>query len=220
MRIHASEWFLILMAVVFFATGIAFYPYMPAQVASHWNAAGQVNGTLPRAWGVFIFPIIFVIVAALLMIIPRVDPKRENIKKFRKPFGLFLVAFSLVLYYFYLLTLMWSVSGAPFGVSSFNLMQLIIPPLAALIYIIGMILPETEPNWTIGIRTPWTISSPTVWRKTHRVGGVVLRIAAVIGFFGVFFSPQVSIWFLIAPILVSALGLVIYSYVVYEKERK
>jgi len=209
-----SEWFLLIMAVVFFATGTAFYPQLPAQVASHWNAAGEVNGYLPRAWGAFLFPVIFLIIVALLLAIPRIDPRRENIAKFRRYFDYFLVVFSLVLYYFYLLTLFLNIGY------SFNLTAAIIPPIAALFYIIGMLLPHTEPNWFIGIRTPWTISSDAVWRKTHRVGGWAFKMSAILGLIGIFFPAPAALWFLIIPILVSAIGLVIYSYILYEWERK
>lgn len=211
---HKSEWFLIVVAIAFFATGASFYPHLPVQIASHWNAVGQVNGYMPRVWGVFLFPIIFLIVAALFFAIPRMDPKRENIEKFRRYFDYFLVAFSLALYYIYLLTLLFNIGYA------LNLGLAIIPPIALLFYVIGVILPHTEPNWTIGIRTPWTISSASVWRKTHEVGGLVFKISAVISLIGVFFPAPAAIWFLLVPIAGSVIGLVIYSYVLYEKERK
>src|SRR5438309_2281528 len=150
---HKSEWFLVVMAIVFFATGVAFLPYLPAQMVSHWSATGQPNGSLPRAWGAFLLPLIFAVIAVIFSIIPRIDPKRENIAKFRKAFDLFLISFSFVFYYIYLLMLEWNIG------LMFDFARLIIPPLAALFYVIGMILPETEPNWTIGIRTSWTMSS-------------------------------------------------------------
>jgi len=222
-----SEWFLIIMVVVFFATGAWFYPQLPAQVASHWNAAGQVNGSMSRALGAFLLPIIFIILATLLFAIPRIDPRRENIAKFRRYYDWFVAAFAVFFYYIYLLTLLWNLgggSGASGGVGSgvapFNLSAAIIPPLAGLIYIIGMILPHTEPNWFIGIRTPWTISNDAVWHKTHQAGGWAFRASGVIALAGIFFAPAVAIWFLVAPLIVSAVGLVIYSYVLYERGRK
>jgi uncharacterized membrane protein len=37
-----------------------------------------------------------------------------------------------------------------------------------------------EPNWFLGIRTPWTLSSDTVWRKTHRTGAWLFVIGGVL----------------------------------------
>lgn len=151
------------MTAAFFATGAVAYPHLPAQVASHWNAAGEVDGFMSRGWGAFLSPAIFAFIAALLYAVPRVDPKRENIAKFRKYFDCFVVAFSFVFYYIFLLTLLWN-AGYVFDFAAF-----LIPPLAGLFYLVGMILPHTELNWTIGIRTPWTMSSEAVWKKTHEV---------------------------------------------------
>ena len=179
-RTHKSEWLLFIVAIAFFATGAAFYPHLPAQMASHWNAAGQVNGYMGRTWGVFLLPIIFAILAAMLAVIPRIDPRRENIAKFRRYYDYFLIVFSIFFYYIYILTLIWNIGY------EFNLGGAIIPPIAALIYVIGMIMPHTEPNWFIGIRTPWTISSADVWRKTHKAGGWVFRACGITILFGTY----------------------------------
>ena len=201
------------MVAASFVIGAAFYPYMPALVVSHWNAAGQPNGYMSRLWGVLVLPIVFLLVAIVLFILPRIDPKRKNIEKFRKYFDYFIIAFAIFFYYLYLLTLVWNVSD------NFNLTSALIPALAALFYLLGFFLPHTEPNWTIGIRTPWTLSSEHVWKKTHQASGPAFKICAVFILFGVIF-PSAAIWLIIVPILVVAIGLVVYSYLLYRKEGK
>src|SRR5580698_663404 len=108
-RTHKSEWFLLVMAIVFFATGAAFYPHLPTEIISHWNAAGQANGTMSRAWGAFLLPIIFAIIALIFAAIPRIDPRRDNITKFRRYYDYFVVLFAVFFYYIYLLTLLKNV---------------------------------------------------------------------------------------------------------------
>jgi uncharacterized membrane protein len=85
--------------------------------------------------------------------------------------------------------------------------------------LIGNLMTRIRPNWFMGIRTPWTLSSDTVWRKTHRFGGVAFVIAgvciAVTGLLG-------SGWALYAAIgtaVVAGLGSVVYSYVVWKGEQ-
>jgi uncharacterized membrane protein len=208
-----AEWFLLVMVVASFIIGAVFYPYLPTQVVSHWSAAGQPNGYMSRLWGVLALPIIFLLVAIVLFFLPRIDPKRRNIEKFRKYFDYFIIAFAIFFYYLYLLTLVWNVND------NFNLTIALIPALAALFYLLGFFLPHTESNWTIGIRTPWTLSSERVWKKTHAIGGIAFKICAVFILFGVIF-PSAAIWLIIVPILVTAIGLVVYSYLLYRKERK
>jgi len=201
------------MVAAAFALGAWIYPQLPPVVASHWDAAGNVNGFMPRFWGTFLLPIIFFVVAVLLFIAPRVDPRKDNIAKFRKYFDYFIVGFGVFFLYIYGLMLAWNVGYR------FDLALAILPPLAGIIWLIGALLPHTELNFTIGIRTPWTISSETVWKKTHKVGGIVFRVCAVIALIGIAF-PSFAIWLFIAPVIVAALGLVIYSYVLYRGERK
>lgn len=208
------NWFLIIAAVVFFATGAAFYPYLPAEVASHWNAAGQVNGYLSRPLGAFLFPIIFVVLALIFIAIPHVDPRRENIAKFRNVYNWFVAAIALFFYYAYLLTLLPSVGY------SIDVGKALLPAFAVLLFVIGTVMPLTKPNWFVGIRTPWTISSEIVWRKTHRLGGILFRVSAVIALIGLFFSFRVGLWFLIVPLIASVITVIVYSYVVWAGEKK
>ncbi len=207
-----AEWILCAMVVASFVIGLFAYPYLPERMASHWNAQGEVNGYMPRVWGVFFLPIMFVIIAAIFLVIPRIDPKKENIARFRKYFDYLIIGLGIFFLYVYALTLFRN-----FG-AQFNLSAAIIPPIAALFYLIGAILPHTEQNFMIGIRTPWTLSSKAVWRKTHEVGGTVFKACGVIMLLGMPF-PWLMLWLILVPILGSALGLVIYSYVLYAREK-
>lgn len=194
--------------------GRAFYPHLPTLVASHWNAQGNVDGYASRGGEVFAVPIIFLIVALLLYAVPRIDPHRKNIEKFRKYYDYFLIAFAIFFYYLYLVMLLWNVGY------QFNTVLALLPALAALFYLLGLILPHTEQNWTMGIRTPWTLSSETVWKKTHIVGGWAFKAYALIILCGILLPLSATIWLIVLPIIIIALGLVVYSYVLYEKEKK
>ena len=52
-RIMVIVWALVLLAFVISAIA---YPRVPDRVASHWNARGEVDGTMGRFWGVFFCP--------------------------------------------------------------------------------------------------------------------------------------------------------------------
>jgi uncharacterized membrane protein len=42
---------------------------------------------------------------------------------------------------------------------------------------IGFLLEHAEQNGFVGIRTPWTLNSVAVWRKTHESGGKLFKPA-------------------------------------------
>jgi uncharacterized membrane protein len=71
----------------------------------------------------------------------------------------------------------------------------------------------------VGIRTPWTLSSEQVWKKTHHLGGKLFKIAGIIAMAGVFFGHY-AIWFVLLPILAVSVYTVVYSYFEYQKEMK
>jgi uncharacterized membrane protein len=76
---------------------------------------------------------------------------------------------------------------------------------------------HAEPNWTIGIRTPWTLSNEEVWYKTHKLGGKLFRVVAVLSLLGLIF-PQHAVWFILVPVVIVAIYLVVYSYLEYRKK--
>ncbi len=75
-----------LIILLSFAVGAYFYPQMPDRVVSHWNAGGEADGYMSRFWGLFLMPIISAVMVMLFLIIPKIDPLKENVKKFRKYF--------------------------------------------------------------------------------------------------------------------------------------
>jgi len=199
--------------VVSFCIGLYLYPQLPARMASHWNAQGEVDGYMPKFWGTFLMPIIALVLWIVFLVIPRIDPKRENIEKFRKYFDGFIAALFMFLLYLYVLTLYWNTGYR------FNMVIFLMPAFAVLFYMVGILVSHAEMNWTIGIRTPWTLSSETVWKKTHVLTGKLFRASGIITLTGVLF-PDFAIWFLLISVLASAVVSAVYSYLAYRKEHQ
>jgi uncharacterized membrane protein len=196
--------------LISFVVGIYYYPQMPDKMASHWNAQGQVDGYMSKFWGLFLMPIISV---GLFMLIPKIDPLKENIEKFRKYFDGFIVIVVLFLLYIYILILLWNLGRR------FDMGQALAPSIGLLFYFAGILIENSKRNWFIGIRTPWTLSSESVWDKTHRIGGRLFKAAGLIAFFGVF-TKKYAILIIVVPIVLVSLYTIVYSYFEYQKETK
>ena len=196
-----------------FVIGIYFYPQMPEKMASHWNAQGQVDGYMPKFWGLFLIPFILVGLALLFVAIPRIDPLKENIEKFRKYYDGFIILFFVFMLSVYSQVILWNL-----GVKITP--NVILPiGLGILFFYCGILCENVKQNWFIGIRTPWTLSSERVWEKTHKIGGKLFKIAGVIAFFGVFFQSY-ALFFILVPVISVAAYTIIYSYFEYQKEVK
>lgn len=204
----------ILIAVIFsFIIGIYLYPRMPEQMASHWNAQGNVDDYMSRFWGVFLMPFVFIGLALLFIAIPRIDPLKKNIEKFRKHYDGFIILFFIFMLLVYLQTILWNL-GTKISPN------LVFPILIGLLFFyIGILLENAKRNWFIGIKTPWTLSSEKVWNKTHKLGSKMFKIAGIIVLTGFLFQKYI-IYFTMVPALFVAFYLVVYSYVEYQKEKK
>jgi len=203
----------ILIAATFIA-GMVLYSQFPDRVVSHWNAAGEADGYMGKFLGIFLLPLVMVGVFLIYFVIPKVDPLKANIEVFRKYYNALWIFIFAFFVYIFGLTLIWNLGY------QFNFTIAIIPAMAVLWFFLGVFLGKLKRNWSVGIRTPWTISSDVVWEKTHKLGGRLFKIAAVISLFGLFFQGGIAFIMIIFPVIIVAVVAVIYSYVEYRKIEK
>ena len=195
--------------------GVLHWNGLPDPMASHWGINDQVNGTMPKVWGVFLVPLISLGLFLLFLLIPAIDPLKANIAKFRDAFNLFIAFMTLFLMYVQGLTLAWNL-----GFTHFKMSTSLMPALGLLFILVGYMIRKAKRNFFIGIRTPWTLSSDKVWDETHRVGSWLFIGSGVLAILGSFFGGMTAFWLLFVPLIGSAIFLVIYSYVLYQRETK
>ena len=202
-----------LIVILTFVLSVAVYPQMPDQLASHWNAEGHVDGYMSKFWGLFLLPFISILMLALFLIIPKIDPLKKNIISFRKYYDQFMIILTAFMLYIHILIIFWNLGHV------FNMARMIAPSMGFLFYFIGILVQNSKRNWFIGIRTPWTLSSEKVWNSTHKKGGKLFRIAGIIAFFG-FIFPNQAIYLIIFPTLFVAIYTIIFSYYEYKRLNK
>lgn len=190
---------------------LAAAPYLPERVATHWNASGQADGFSSRLTGMFFLPLIMLGLTLLMLAIPLIDPLKANIQLFRRDYNLLIVFMTLFMLYLHVLTLLWGL-----GVR-YDMNRAITPAFGLLIYFMGVLMGKARRNYMIGIRTPWTLASETVWDKTHRLGGKLFRAAGVLALLGIFFPAQTYL-FLLVPLLSVTVWVLVYSYLLYRRE--
>jgi uncharacterized membrane protein len=205
---------LVLIALALLA-GAVLWNQLPDQMASHWNVNDEVDGYTPKLWGVFLMPLITLGMVALFLIIPNIDPLKANIAQFRESFNLFIVLIVAFMLYIHGLTLAWSL-----GFTNFKMSAAMLPFMGVLFIAIGFMLRKAKRNFFIGIRTPWTLSSDSVWDKTHQLGSTLFMASGVFAILGGVFGGMTAFWLMFIPLIGSSLFLVIYSYVLYRAETK
>ena len=203
--------FLIAFAVTF---SIAVFDRLPDQMASHWNTANQVDGYISRFWGAFLMPIMTVGILVLFMIIPSIDPLKANIAQFREYFNTFITLIAAFMVYMHILTMLWNL-----GYNQFNMGTAMMPAMGLLFVFAGVMMRKAKRNFFIGIRTPWTLSSDRVWDETHRLGSTLFIVSGLLALLGAVFEAY-AIWLILIPVLGSTIFLLVYSYVLYQRETK
>lgn len=195
------------------AGGLMLWNQLPDEMASHWNMNDQVDGTTSKFWGVFLMPLVASGLLAILMLVPFIDPHKANIEQFRGTLNLFIVLITVFLLYLHALTIAWNL-----GYQNFRISSALLPALGLLFIFIGYLLRQAKRNFFIGIRTPWTLSSDTVWNKTHQLGSVLFMISGALALLGAWSGGMTALLMIFIPLMASTLFLVVYSYVLYKNE--
>jgi uncharacterized membrane protein len=190
------------------------YPRLPEMAASHWNAAGQVDGYMPRFWAAFLMPLISVGLLLLFLAIPSIDPLKANIVKFRGYFNGFITLIIVFMLFIHGVTLAWNL-----GYDQFNIGNAIVPAVGLIFIFAGVMMMKAKRNFFIGIRTPWTLSNDTVWDETHKLGGKLFIGAGIISMLSIFFGEN-GIWILLPVALLAGFVPVVYSYILWRRITK
>ena len=93
--------------------------------------------------------------------------------------------------------------------------------LAVMFLLIGNYLPKVQSNFYMGIKTPWTLSSDEVWRKTHRLGGKLYAACGILILLSALLLPaSASGVILLILVIGSTLVITLASWLWWQKEQK
>lgn len=191
------------------------YPSLPQIIPIHWNFKGEVDGMGSKANLFFILGLT-VFLNLMFMVMPKIDPKKENYEKFGKVYHIFRVLFTV-----FMLALIASSIAIASSAAPININRFMYGSLGILFGVMGNYLPKCKHNYTLGIKTPWTLASESVWNKTHRMAGP-LWLGTGIGLIVCCFVFDGSTLAAISFILLLVLVLIptIYSYKEFKKEKQ
>jgi uncharacterized membrane protein len=198
----------IILATIILA--VVYGPGLPGRVPSHFDGNGYPDDTMERTAFLIFIPGIVVGIYLLLTFIPFIDPLW---KKIQPRYGVlllfrdFTMGFMLMMFIMNLMAVHEGrLSTGALGIG-----------LGILFMLIGNYLPKTPRNWFFGIRTPWTMSSDEVWKRTHIVGGWLFvasgLLTALLSFSGI--PLHVLLLITLGPtVLVTGF---IYPYLLYRR---
>ncbi|MBI0475893.1 DUF1648 domain-containing protein [Sphingomonas sp. MA1305] len=182
------------------------------ELPTHWDAAGNVNGTMPAGMALFFGVGVTALVSLVLAVVPALEPLQDKLAA-SAPVYRAAWAGTLAL----MVAVEAKIGGPAFG---WQLPALL--PLAGaglLLIVLGNVLPKSRPSFFVGIRTPWTLTDTDNWVATHRfggrtmmLGGVLLVAAAVLPI-----GADTRMALVFAAIAVSVLPPLAYSYLYWRR---
>ncbi|KJE28001.1 sdpI/YhfL family protein [Geobacillus kaustophilus] len=81
-------------------------------------------------------------------------------------------------------------------------------------------MPKIKHNYFVGIRTPWTLESETVWNKTHRFGGKVFITMGILSMLTVFWRGEMQFVLFILVIAFGNIYVIVQSFLYYQQEQR
>jgi uncharacterized membrane protein len=183
----------------------------PDKIPMHWDVNGEVN-EYGGKWSIFFGPLMSLGIYLLLLVVPRLDPRKKNYDLFSGSYFLIRLA----------LTIFLSIVSVVIALASLSykidVTMIVIIAVLGLLLLIGNLFGRIRPNYFVGLRTPWTLNSEEVWMKTHRLTGKLWVGGTLLMLLLIWFIPMKTFsYFLIGYILVIVIIPVIYSWRIYRK---
>jgi uncharacterized membrane protein len=213
-----NRWLYVSLTLAALALGASLYVYayrdemLPDRVPTHSNIHGEPDKWTPRddmLPQLLILPGAMVLLSVLPLVLPWLSPRPFGVEEFRDTFNyLFVLVVALMAYLDAVILTGWTHPDL-------DVSRPLIAGIFLFFALLGNQLGKVRRNFWMGVRTPWTLASETVWTQTHRVAAWLFVGAGVLGFVAVLAEVPLVLCF--GFFLVAALVPVIYSLVLYKR---
>lgn len=212
-RTLRHDWPLWILMAGLLITAVWVYPHLPEKVPSHWNIHGEVDAYSSRFFGAFFAPLLTMGIYFLMLLVPYVDPKRDNYQRFTSAYTFLrwsLVAFFSVIYGATILVAL----DYPINVG------LIVKAMVSILFlVIGNFMGQFRHNYFVGIRTPWTLANEEVWQRTHRFGSKIWVAGALVCLSMSLIDSAWGAVVFFTAVMVMTIIPIVYSYIIFVKLR-
>ncbi|WNS42996.1 SdpI family protein [Paenibacillus sp. MMS20-IR301] len=184
------------------------YGRLPDQLPAQFSITGEVNRYWSKDTVIALLFFMGTIFPLGIQFIRNIDPKRENYGKFQSAYKMIRLAVGILCDAMLVLTVSYGLD------EQFPAGKWATVGLGVLFVVIGNFMPQIKDNYLIGIRTPWTLASPEVWRKTHRFSGALWIISGLLFMLGAFMPVALSVSMIIAALVIAVVLPYIYSWLI------
>jgi uncharacterized membrane protein len=207
------DWLILVVLFIPFPFIMFAWDTFPERIPIHFNLQGTPDRYSGKAFGLLIFPAINIVLYAILQAVPMIDPKRNNFQFFEGRYRIIRTVIHVLLAFAFFLIAMFSLGY------SFDITKVITYALVLMLLILGNYMSSVRLNYSVGIRTPWTLNNETVWKKTHRFTAKLWVFSSIALLVALPFISAALIVFLVFVGMITIIPIV-YSYVVFRTINK
>ena len=190
---------------------IILYNKLPDQLAVHFGTNGKADGYQGKFTFLLTSALFLIFIPLLLKVTRYMDPKKKNYDKFESTFDMFRLIFTTFLSVMYITLLFYNLGYAV------NIQMIVLIGIGFLFMFLGNNMSKIRFNYTMGIRTPWTLANEEVWRRTHRLAGPLWLVGGIIVIIIAFLPGNLAFTIMMIILAIIALVPIIYSYLIYKK---
>lgn len=177
------------------------------ELPTSWNLNGQPDQFSPAWKALLLSPLLMFVTLGLFSVFKFLEPRRVNVEQSERASSW--IVFSVVIM---LLMLEATAIAAAYDIDVPTL-RIVFFGVGIVLTVAGNFLSKIRSNYSLGIRTPWTLSDDEIWRKTNRIAGMMFFVTGLgISFGALFIRESLLVQMLIVGVIPSAISPVIYSY--------
>ncbi|GAA2841516.1 putative membrane protein [Aminobacter aminovorans] len=163
------------LAAALAAVTLAGYLLVPAgsMLPIHWGPSGEADSFWPRNTALLLAPVAVIVLSALLAFIGnRAGP--EQMASSKHAFGTVIPVITGLM-----LAIQSSIVLIGLGYPD-QMVRVITLSLGVMLLLLGNVMPKTQPNAIAGVRLPWIMNDPALWRATQRLTGMLFVAGGIL----------------------------------------
>ncbi|NYJ26162.1 SdpI family protein [Allomuricauda sp. ARW1Y1] len=185
---------------------------LPAQVPMHYNIEGEIDRYGNKSELILIPIMTSLLIYLIFLAVPYIDPKKQIQKMGGKydTLKFIITTFMSILALFIIYTAKNQTLTDP---------DYILLGCGVLFLILGNYFKTLKANYFIGIRTPWTLESESVWKQTHKLAGKIWFLGGLLIILScLILDGKTNFIVFICITAIMVLVPVLYSYLLFRKQ--
>lgn len=187
------------------------YSKLPDQLPAQFSITGKVNTYWSKSSLIAFFSFMGILFPLGMQFMRTIDPKRENYNKFQSAYKMIRLAVAVICDVALVLSVSYGLDQQ-FAAGKWAMVS-----VGILFAVIGNFMPQIRDNYFMGVRTPWTLANPEVWRKTHRFSGIMWVAGGLLIAIGAFMPKTLSVSMIIAALLLVIVLPYVYSWIISRR---